>query len=171
MNVQCRKFTASLTHFAVQWVRRRIKYSDRLCWGLPGALSDVPWGLFRWVMEEIIGQAPISQLGRVASAVHLSACRMITLKVLNSIVLLGRSCLYVKEANMEEKLFQAPPAAGPGRTPSKGKFTVHPGRDLQKTNPQRVEVRHVSYGFSRDETPSPILQLWFHSHLVINIIN
>ncbi|XP_023655091.1 transmembrane anterior posterior transformation protein 1 homolog isoform X2 [Paramormyrops kingsleyae] len=58
---------------------------------------------------------------------------MITLKVLNSIVLLGRSCLYVKEANMEEKLFQAPPAAGPGRTPSKGKVTVHPG-DLLNEN-------------------------------------
>ncbi|XP_048852483.1 transmembrane anterior posterior transformation protein 1 homolog isoform X2 [Brienomyrus brachyistius] len=58
---------------------------------------------------------------------------MITLKVLNSILLLGRSCLYVKEANMEEKLFQTPPAAGPGRTPSKGKFTVHPG-DLLNEN-------------------------------------
>uniref|UniRef100_A0A8B9RPC5 Transmembrane anterior posterior transformation 1b n=1 Tax=Astyanax mexicanus TaxID=7994 RepID=A0A8B9RPC5_ASTMX len=38
---------------------------------------------------------------------------MITLKVLNSIVLLGKSCVYVKEANMEEKLFQSPPSASP----------------------------------------------------------
>uniref|UniRef100_A0A9J8A1V7 Transmembrane anterior posterior transformation 1b n=1 Tax=Cyprinus carpio carpio TaxID=630221 RepID=A0A9J8A1V7_CYPCA len=38
---------------------------------------------------------------------------MITLKVLNSIVLLGKSCMYVKEANMEEKLFQNPPSAAP----------------------------------------------------------
>ncbi|KAJ8271576.1 hypothetical protein COCON_G00104350 [Conger conger] len=44
---------------------------------------------------------------------------MITLKVLNSIVLLGKSCLYVKEANMEEKLFQTPPTAAPGRASSK----------------------------------------------------
>ncbi|XP_030643839.1 transmembrane anterior posterior transformation protein 1 homolog [Chanos chanos] len=44
---------------------------------------------------------------------------MITLKVLNSIVLLGKSCLYVKEANMEEKLFQAPPSAAPSRTSSR----------------------------------------------------
>uniref|UniRef100_A0A4W4EZG6 Transmembrane anterior posterior transformation 1a n=1 Tax=Electrophorus electricus TaxID=8005 RepID=A0A4W4EZG6_ELEEL len=38
---------------------------------------------------------------------------MITLKVLNSIVLLGKSCVYVKEANMEEKLFQSPPSTVP----------------------------------------------------------
>uniref|UniRef100_A0A8C5GZS3 Transmembrane anterior posterior transformation protein 1 homolog n=1 Tax=Gouania willdenowi TaxID=441366 RepID=A0A8C5GZS3_GOUWI len=36
---------------------------------------------------------------------------MITLKVLNSIVLLGTSCTFVKEANMEEKLFEPPPSA------------------------------------------------------------
>uniref|UniRef100_A0A6Q2XAK2 Transmembrane anterior posterior transformation 1a n=1 Tax=Esox lucius TaxID=8010 RepID=A0A6Q2XAK2_ESOLU len=36
---------------------------------------------------------------------------MISLKVLNSIVLLGTSCGLVKEANMEEKLFQSPPSA------------------------------------------------------------
>ncbi|XP_036372861.1 transmembrane anterior posterior transformation protein 1 homolog isoform X2 [Megalops cyprinoides] len=55
---------------------------------------------------------------------------MITLKVLNSIVLLGKSCLYVKEANMEEKLFQTPPTAAPGRASSKSnrsKFTAPPG--------------------------------------------
>ncbi|KAJ8336335.1 hypothetical protein SKAU_G00396780 [Synaphobranchus kaupii] len=55
---------------------------------------------------------------------------MITLKVLNSIVLLGKSCLYVKEANMEEKLFQSPPTAAPGRASSKTSrtpFTAPPG--------------------------------------------
>uniref|UniRef100_A0A8C3G2H0 Transmembrane anterior posterior transformation 1b n=1 Tax=Cyclopterus lumpus TaxID=8103 RepID=A0A8C3G2H0_CYCLU len=35
---------------------------------------------------------------------------MITLKVLNSIILLGTSCVFVKEANMEEKLFNPPPS-------------------------------------------------------------
>uniref|UniRef100_A0A8C9ZA87 Transmembrane anterior posterior transformation 1b n=1 Tax=Sander lucioperca TaxID=283035 RepID=A0A8C9ZA87_SANLU len=35
---------------------------------------------------------------------------MITLKVLNSIVLLGTSCVFVKEANMEEKLSDPPPS-------------------------------------------------------------
>ncbi|XP_077433666.1 transmembrane anterior posterior transformation protein 1 homolog isoform X1 [Vanacampus margaritifer] len=36
---------------------------------------------------------------------------LVTLKVLNSIVLLGKSCVYVKRANMEGKLFEKPHAA------------------------------------------------------------
>ncbi|XP_029446461.1 transmembrane anterior posterior transformation protein 1 homolog [Rhinatrema bivittatum] len=44
---------------------------------------------------------------------------LITLKILNSIVLLGKSCQYVKEAKMEEKLFQPPPASTPGKSQSK----------------------------------------------------
>ncbi|XP_063049071.1 transmembrane anterior posterior transformation protein 1 homolog [Engraulis encrasicolus] len=50
---------------------------------------------------------------------------MITLKVLNSIVLLGKSCLYVKEANMEEKLFQTPPSAASSRTSSRAFRAKH----------------------------------------------
>ncbi|KAL7855758.1 hypothetical protein AOLI_G00193620 [Acnodon oligacanthus] len=50
---------------------------------------------------------------------------MITLKVLNSIVLLGKSCVYVKEANMEEKLFQSPPSAAPSRVSSRAHRTKH----------------------------------------------
>lgn len=50
---------------------------------------------------------------------------MITLKVLNSIVLLGKSCMYVKEANMEEKLFQNPPSATPSRVSSRAHRTKH----------------------------------------------
>ncbi|XP_063813078.1 transmembrane anterior posterior transformation protein 1 homolog [Pseudophryne corroboree] len=44
---------------------------------------------------------------------------LITLKVLNSIILLGKSCQYVKEAKMEEKLFQPPATSAPGKTPKK----------------------------------------------------
>ncbi|KAM9742430.1 transmembrane anterior posterior transformation protein 1 homolog isoform 2-T2 [Dama dama] len=44
---------------------------------------------------------------------------LVSLKVLNSIVLLGQSCQYVKEAKMEEKLFSPPPASAPGKPPSK----------------------------------------------------
>ncbi|CAO2640005.1 Transmembrane anterior posterior transformation protein 1 [Lemmus lemmus] len=44
---------------------------------------------------------------------------LISLKVLNSIVLLGKSCQYVKEAKMEEKLFNPPPASTPGKPSSK----------------------------------------------------
>ncbi|KAM9792405.1 transmembrane anterior posterior transformation protein 1 homolog [Neosynchiropus ocellatus] len=48
---------------------------------------------------------------------------MITLKVLNSIVLLGTSCMFVKEANMEEKLFEPPPSAVSSRANSRAHRT------------------------------------------------
>lgn len=56
--------------------------------------------------------------------------RLVSLKVLNSIVLLGKSCQYVKEAKMEEKLFHPPPAGAPGRPPSKpqNKYKASQGR-------------------------------------------
>ncbi|KAM9315058.1 transmembrane anterior posterior transformation protein 1 homolog [Pholidichthys leucotaenia] len=48
---------------------------------------------------------------------------MITLKVLNSIVLLGTSCMFVKEANMEEKLFDPPPSVASSRANSRAHRT------------------------------------------------
>uniref|UniRef100_A0A8C5LMB2 Transmembrane anterior posterior transformation 1 n=1 Tax=Leptobrachium leishanense TaxID=445787 RepID=A0A8C5LMB2_9ANUR len=48
---------------------------------------------------------------------------LITLKVLNSIVLLGKSCQYVKDAKMEEKLFQPPTTNTQGKTPKKSQST------------------------------------------------
>ncbi|XP_039607465.1 transmembrane anterior posterior transformation protein 1 homolog isoform X1 [Polypterus senegalus] len=51
---------------------------------------------------------------------------LITLKVLNSIVLLGKSCSYVKEAKMEEKLFQNPSTSAPGKPTSKTNNVFHP---------------------------------------------
>lgn len=51
--------------------------------------------------------------------------RMITLKVLNSIVLLGTSCMFVKEANMEEKLSDPPPSAVSSRVNSRAHRTKH----------------------------------------------
>uniref|UniRef100_A0A8C8RVS8 Transmembrane anterior posterior transformation 1 n=1 Tax=Pelusios castaneus TaxID=367368 RepID=A0A8C8RVS8_9SAUR len=53
------------------------------------------------------------------ACVVLFYCGLISLKVLNSIVLLGKSCQYVKEAKMEEKLFSSPPANTPGKPFSK----------------------------------------------------
>ncbi|XP_030593710.1 transmembrane anterior posterior transformation protein 1 homolog [Archocentrus centrarchus] len=50
---------------------------------------------------------------------------MITLKVLNSIVLLGTSCTFVKEANMEEKLFDPPPSVASSRANSRAHRTKH----------------------------------------------
>ncbi|KAM9856593.1 transmembrane anterior posterior transformation protein 1 homolog isoform 1-T1 [Aulostomus maculatus] len=59
---------------------------------------------------------------------------MITLKVLNSIVLLGTSCMFVKEANMEEKLSEPPPSVVSSRANSRAHRTkqVH-------TAPQQAE--------------------------------
>ncbi|KAL4640358.1 hypothetical protein GN956_G12302 [Arapaima gigas] len=79
---------------------------------------------------------------------------MISLKVLNSIVLLGRSCLYVKEANMEEKLFQSPPSATPGRASSKSnrsRFTAPAGDAANDSDSITKQPVH------RVETPAPTL--------------
>ncbi|XP_065490619.1 transmembrane anterior posterior transformation protein 1 homolog isoform X3 [Caloenas nicobarica] len=51
--------------------------------------------------------------------VVLFYCGLISLKVLNSIVLLGKSCQYVKEAKMEEKLFNPVVTATPGKAAGK----------------------------------------------------
>ncbi|KAM6135966.1 transmembrane anterior posterior transformation protein 1 homolog isoform 2-T2 [Phoenicopterus ruber ruber] len=51
--------------------------------------------------------------------VVLFYCGLISLKVLNSIVLLGKSCQYVKEAKMEEKLFNPVLTATPAKTAGK----------------------------------------------------
>lgn len=67
-----------------------------------------------------------------ACLVSICACRMITLKVLNSIVLLGTSCTFVKEANMEEKLFDPPPSAVSSRVNSRAHRTK-----LVHTAPQK----------------------------------
>lgn len=51
---------------------------------------------------------------------------LITLKVLNSIVLLGKSCMYVKEAKMEEKLFQTSSTSVPVKTFNKSVSKTSP---------------------------------------------
>uniref|UniRef100_A0A673X451 Transmembrane anterior posterior transformation 1 n=1 Tax=Salmo trutta TaxID=8032 RepID=A0A673X451_SALTR len=68
--------------------------------------------LIRVVMSSVNVQGALSY-----SCVSLFYMGMVTLKVLNSIVLLGKSCVYVKRANMEDKLFEKPPTAAPGKTP------------------------------------------------------
>ncbi|KAG7518148.1 transmembrane anterior posterior transformation protein 1-like isoform X2 [Solea senegalensis] len=44
------------------------------------------------------------------TCVFLFYLGLVTLQVLNSIVLLGKSCVYIKRANMEDKLFEEPDA-------------------------------------------------------------
>ncbi|XP_054453265.1 transmembrane anterior posterior transformation protein 1 homolog [Anoplopoma fimbria] len=74
--------------------------------------------LIRVVMSSVKVQGALSY-----TCVFLCYLGLVTLKVLNSIVLLGKSCVYVKRANMEDKLFErtttttAPSSTG--KTPSK----------------------------------------------------
>uniref|UniRef100_A0A8C8MMB0 Transmembrane anterior posterior transformation 1a n=1 Tax=Oncorhynchus tshawytscha TaxID=74940 RepID=A0A8C8MMB0_ONCTS len=67
--------------------------------------------LIRVVMSSVNVQGALSY-----SCLLLFYLGMVTLKVLNSIVLLGKSCVYVKRANMEDKLFERPSTAAPGKT-------------------------------------------------------
>ncbi|XP_015239378.1 PREDICTED: transmembrane anterior posterior transformation protein 1 homolog [Cyprinodon variegatus] len=59
---------------------------------------------------------------------------MITLKVLNSIVLLGTSCMFVKEAKMEEKLFDPPPSVSSSRANSR----ANRAKNAQATPQQEI---------------------------------
>ncbi|MED6239204.1 Transmembrane anterior posterior transformation protein 1 [Ataeniobius toweri] len=72
--------------------------------------------LIRVVMSSVKVQGALSY-----TCVFLFYLGMVTLKVLNSIVLLGKSCVYVKRANMEDKLFEGPPTApsSTAKSPSK----------------------------------------------------
>ncbi|KAG7240933.1 hypothetical protein INR49_026189 [Caranx melampygus] len=72
--------------------------------------------LIRVVMSSVKVQGALSY-----TCVFLFYLGLVTLKVLNSIVLLGKSCVYVKRANMEDKLFEKPPttSSSSAMTPSK----------------------------------------------------
>ncbi|XP_026555527.1 transmembrane anterior posterior transformation protein 1 homolog isoform X2 [Pseudonaja textilis] len=78
------------------------------------------------------------------SCVILFCCGLISLKVLNSIVLLGKSCHYVKEANMEEKLFNPPPSSTPGKSV---------GKQSKYKSPQGLSTEE---GFSASVTSQPV---------------
>ncbi|KAM7000560.1 transmembrane anterior posterior transformation protein 1 homolog isoform 1-T1 [Tautogolabrus adspersus] len=61
--------------------------------------------LIRVVMSSVKVQGALSY-----SCVFLFYLGLVSFKVLNSIVLLGKSCIYVRRANMEDKLFENPTA-------------------------------------------------------------
>lgn len=73
---------------------------------------------------------------------------MITLKVLNSIVLLGTSCMFVKEANMEEKLSDPPPSAVSSRVNSRAHRTKHvhtaPQKGSDHFNPSIPKLLNIA---------------------------
>ncbi|KAI4886977.1 hypothetical protein NFI96_015875, partial [Prochilodus magdalenae] len=78
---------------------------------------------------------------------------MITLKVLNSIVLLGKSCRYVKEANMEGKLFEKPNSSKtPKQTPSKPSSTTCPTASDTRL-PDEPKIPQPSPFITKQPTP------------------
>ncbi|KAK7161886.1 hypothetical protein R3I94_004526 [Phoxinus phoxinus] len=79
---------------------------------------------------------------------------MITLKVLNSILLLGKSCMYVKEANMEEKLFQNPPSATPSRVSSRANRTKHTREPPGEPAEEGMSASVTTQPTQRDECPA-----------------
>ncbi|XP_072240954.1 transmembrane anterior posterior transformation protein 1 homolog isoform X2 [Leuresthes tenuis] len=86
---------------------------------------------------------------------------MITLKVLNSIVLLGTSCMFVKEANMEEKLFDPPPSVASSRANSRAHRTkqVHTAPHQEPTT-DRVGIppaSDISQPTVTAESAAPVL--------------
>uniref|UniRef100_A0A8C9TL49 Transmembrane anterior posterior transformation 1 n=1 Tax=Scleropages formosus TaxID=113540 RepID=A0A8C9TL49_SCLFO len=113
--------------------------------------NDITADLIRVVTSSVKVQGSLSCV-----CVLLFYLGMTTLKVLNSIVLLGRSCLYVKEANMEEKLFQSPPTATPGRASSKSnrsRFTAPSGDAADEASSTSITSQPVH----RVENPAPTL--------------
>ncbi|XP_048093667.1 transmembrane anterior posterior transformation protein 1 homolog isoform X2 [Alosa alosa] len=82
---------------------------------------------------------------------------MITLKVLNSIVLLGKSCLYVKEAHMEEKLFQTPPSAAPSRASSRTHRAKHTSSPPGDPADEEVSTSITTQPVHQEECPAPHL--------------
>ncbi|KAK3507563.1 hypothetical protein QTP70_028473 [Hemibagrus guttatus] len=82
---------------------------------------------------------------------------MITLKVLNSIVLLGKSCVYVKEANMEEKLFQSPPSATPSRASSRAHHAKRTREPTSEPVEEGISPSVINQPVHQMESPVPNL--------------
>ncbi|KAJ7329795.1 hypothetical protein JRQ81_015969, partial [Phrynocephalus forsythii] len=89
------------------------------------------------------------------TCVVLFYCGLISLKVLNSIVLLGKSCQYVKEANMEDKLFSIPPLSTPGKSLCKpqSKFKSTLGMSID----ENVSSSVISQPSSQKENAAPLV--------------
>ncbi|KAA0722366.1 Transmembrane anterior posterior transformation protein 1 -like protein [Triplophysa tibetana] len=77
--------------------------------------------------------------------------------VLNSIVLLGKSCKYVKEAKMEEKLFQNPPSATPSRVSSRANRTKHTQEPSGEPAEEGMSASVTTQPTHRKESPAPQL--------------
>uniref|UniRef100_H0VB09 Transmembrane anterior posterior transformation 1 n=1 Tax=Cavia porcellus TaxID=10141 RepID=H0VB09_CAVPO len=80
---------------------------------------------------------------------------LISLKILNSIVLLGKSCQYVKEAKMEEKLFNPPPTSTPGKSSSKSQSKCKSSQGL--STEENLSASVTSQPVLQKENVTPLL--------------
>nr|XP_044986117.1 transmembrane anterior posterior transformation protein 1 homolog [Jaculus jaculus] len=80
---------------------------------------------------------------------------LISLKILNSIVLLGKSCQYVKEAKMEEKLFNPPPAGTPGKASNKSQSKCKSSQGL--STEENLSASVISQPVHQKENVIPLL--------------
>ncbi|XP_076005204.1 transmembrane anterior posterior transformation protein 1 homolog [Genypterus blacodes] len=114
--------------------------------------------LIRVVMSSVKVQGALSY-----TCVFLFYLGLVTLKVLNSIVLLGKSCVYVKRANMEDKLFERPAStqSSSGKSPTEaGQATCPTASDESimeqiSATPCGVTLSSPSSSFSSSVTAQP----------------
>ncbi|KAM9192874.1 transmembrane anterior posterior transformation protein 1 homolog isoform 1-T1 [Mergus octosetaceus] len=104
--------------------------------------------LIRVVTSSIKVQGVLAYL-----CVVLFYCGLISLKVLNSIVLLGKSCQYVKEAKMEEKLFNPVPTATPGKSAGKSQSMFKSTHGISTDENGSTSVTNQPM-HQKDNTPS-----------------
>uniref|UniRef100_A0A1A8IT55 Transmembrane anterior posterior transformation 1 n=3 Tax=Nothobranchius TaxID=28779 RepID=A0A1A8IT55_NOTKU len=102
--------------------------------------------LIRVVMSSVKVQGALSY-----TCVFLFYLGLVTLKVLNSIVLLGKSCVYVKRANMEDKLFEKPSTSSSSSTKSPSK--TDPSRCAKP--PGNSKVDQIPSATCNLPSPSP----------------
>ncbi|XP_041845866.1 transmembrane anterior posterior transformation protein 1 homolog [Melanotaenia boesemani] len=93
--------------------------------------------LIRVVMSSVKVQGALSY-----TCVFIFYLGLVTVKVLNSIVLLGKSCIYVKRANMEDKLFEKPSAAASSSAKSPSK--AEPARCTTPSGESKMEQTPAS---------------------------
>ncbi|KAM3612599.1 uncharacterized protein V6R79_010813 [Siganus canaliculatus] len=99
------------------------------------------------------------------TCVFLFYLGLVSLKVLNSIVLLGKSCVYVKRANMEHKLFKRPSttASSSGENTSKTeqeRFPKPPGESTAEKITAKTCSPPSSSSTSVTTQPSPRTDLF-----------
>ncbi|KAL7394892.1 hypothetical protein ABVT39_006482 [Epinephelus coioides] len=116
--------------------------------------------LIRVVMSSVKVQGALSY-----TCVFLFYLGLVTLKVLNSIVLLGKSCVYVKRANMEDKLFERPSttSSSSGKSPSKADQARCPtpsGESKMEQNPVTACSPPPSFSSSVTTQPTPRTDLF-----------